>query len=175
MPKLLLEKSESITSIVSLYSMDGEGISEPVRADAAEPAGFWINQARQSCPTVTISYDLPSSMAINCEDQLLAITENGAALVDEASEHLQGIRVNRHGPDAPMLLCLSNYLFYGNPTIRAVRVPFPQPGFASRAGEFKTRFEMQDSNRAVFKAYVCHRNPEGLTDAAAQVEEGANE
>lgn len=89
---MLLQKPEAIARVVNLHRVDGEGIAQAVRTDAMDAAGLGIHQLGQVCFLGALSDDLPSPVAVDAEDQSLAIFEDWTAARDELPGAWPGVR-----------------------------------------------------------------------------------
>jgi len=74
MSQVFLQQSKTVTRVVELYGVDGEGVSQPVGTDTVHPTCLGVNQLRQSRPFGTLSHYLPGSVPIYAEDEYLAFS-----------------------------------------------------------------------------------------------------
>lgn len=59
MTEVFLEKPESVPRVISLYCVDCEGVSQPVRADTMHFPSFGIKESRKTSFFSAILYYLP--------------------------------------------------------------------------------------------------------------------
>ena len=74
--------------------MDCEGIAQVMGAYVMNSAALTINQLCQSGSLTTVSHDLPTAMAIDTENQLLAVSNDRTAAPDVLLKQLQAVTVN---------------------------------------------------------------------------------
>jgi hypothetical protein len=120
------------------------------------PAAFRINQPRQPCSLGTFFYDLPGTMPIDAEDELLAATFNRSPTLNVFFQHSQCPTVDWKHP-LTMMLELLRYRpgdFYT--TFRAKTVALTDCGAAFRAKKLHAHLEVQNSDCRVCEVYVVH-------------------
>jgi len=89
--EVLLQHSHPLAGVIVLHSVNGEGISQTVRADTAFATCGRIHQVAESGPMSAIVYYLPGAVAIDAKDQKFAILDYRAAAGDEIFKQSKGI------------------------------------------------------------------------------------
>jgi hypothetical protein len=123
MSQMLLQQSQPIAGIIHLHSVNAEGVSQAVRANASGSPGLRINQCWQAEPSSTVPDDLPSPVPVDIKEVGLVI--NRAQGIDIAFGHSQGVFVNGKYPYSPSLHLTSQLLIDLAPASRAEAVSVP--------------------------------------------------
>ena len=145
-----------------LHSIDGEGVAQPVWANAALPAGGRVHQVAKPGPGSATANDLPSTVSVDAENHLFAVLGHRTAALDVVSQKCQGSVVQGKGTHPTMLLLFRYYLIDFVAALWAEGMSLAEPGVALGAGDFYAGFQMLDRSRAVFKVDIIHSERNSL-------------
>lgn len=100
---MLLQQPHSFSTVIHFHTVNGKGIPETVRTDAAQFAGLWVTEFSQPRLLGTLAYDLPGSVTIEVEQVPLAVTFGQFVLVNIIPHHVESRIIQRQHSLSPPL------------------------------------------------------------------------
>jgi len=134
--------------------VDRESIAQAMGAYVMNSAALTINQLCQSRSLTTISHDLPTAMAIDTENQRLAVSNNWATAHDVLIEQLQTVAVNGQRPLSAVQTFFSPAVFHLAAAFVAEDVSDAKSRSANITEEMDAGLEMLNDDGALAKVYV---------------------